>query len=43
MIVAINATWLLAGSSLAPKLRDPRRARGVNVALVGASALAVVQ
>jgi threonine/homoserine/homoserine lactone efflux protein len=39
MIVAINTVWLTAGASLAPLLRDPRRARRVNVAL--ASALVV--
>src|SRR5438105_2857678 len=27
MIVLINAVWLIAGASLAPMLRDPRRAR----------------
>jgi threonine/homoserine/homoserine lactone efflux protein len=46
MIVLINGAWLLAGASLAPVLRDPRRARIVNVllagALVGATALAVL-
>jgi threonine/homoserine/homoserine lactone efflux protein len=46
MVVLINVTWLLGGASLAPRLRDPRRARIVNVglaaALVGATALAVV-
>jgi threonine/homoserine/homoserine lactone efflux protein len=46
MIVLINTAWLVAGASLAPFLRDPRRARVVNVvlaaALVGAAALAVV-
>lgn len=46
MIVAINVTWLLAGRSLAPLLRDPRRARVVNVglaaALVAATALVLV-
>jgi threonine/homoserine/homoserine lactone efflux protein len=45
MIVVINAAWLLVGASLAPALRDPRRARVVNVvlatALVGAAVLAV--
>ena len=45
MIVLINATWLVAGSSLAPLLRDPRRTRVVNgvlaAALVGATALAL--
>jgi threonine/homoserine/homoserine lactone efflux protein len=47
MIVVINAAWLLVGASLAPALRDPRRARVVNVvlatALVGAAALAVLR
>jgi threonine/homoserine/homoserine lactone efflux protein len=47
MIVAINAAWLVAGASLAPLLRDARRARVVNgalaLALVGATALAVVR
>jgi threonine/homoserine/homoserine lactone efflux protein len=46
MIVLINTVWLIAGASLAPLLRDPRRARVVNcalaVALVAATALAVV-
>ena len=46
MIVLINSTWLVAGASLAPLLRDPRRSRIVNVtmavALVIATALAVV-
>jgi threonine/homoserine/homoserine lactone efflux protein len=46
MIVLINATWLVAGASLAPLLRDPRRGRVVNVALaaalVAATALAVL-
>lgn len=46
MIVLINATWLLAGASFAPLLRDPRRARIINitlaVALVVSSALAVL-
>src|SRR5919197_2391936 len=46
MIVVINVTWLGVGASLAPLLRDPRRARLVNVtlavALVAATALAVV-
>jgi threonine/homoserine/homoserine lactone efflux protein len=45
MIVLINSAWLVVGASLAPALRDPRRARVVNVvlaaALVGAAALAV--
>jgi threonine/homoserine/homoserine lactone efflux protein len=47
MIVVINATWLVAGASLAPLLRDPRRGRVVNVglaiALVAATALAVLR
>ena len=46
MIVVINTTWLLAGASLAPILRDPGRSRVVNtalaVALVAATALAVL-
>ena len=46
MIVLINATWLLAGASFAPLLRNPRRARVINVtlavALVGSTALAVL-
>ena len=46
MIVMICATWLVAGTSIAPLLREPRRARLVNVALgvavVGATALAVL-
>jgi threonine/homoserine/homoserine lactone efflux protein len=46
MIVLINAAWLLAGASLTPLLRHPRRARAVNVALaaalVGATALVVL-
>ena len=33
MIILICATWLVAGTSLAPLLRDPRRARVVNVGL----------
>lgn len=47
MIIAICAMWLVAGSSIAPLLRDPRRARVVNialaVALVAATALAVLR
>lgn len=47
MIVVIMTGWLVAGASLAPLLRDPRRARIVNVAfaaaLVAATALAVVR
>jgi len=46
MIIVICATWLVAGTSIAPLLRDPRRARLVNVALavglVGATALAIL-
>ncbi|HZQ66187.1 MAG TPA: LysE family transporter [Gaiellaceae bacterium] len=45
-IVLINATWLLAGTSLAPLLRHPRRSRLVNrslaVVLVAATAAALV-
>jgi threonine/homoserine/homoserine lactone efflux protein len=45
MIIVICATWLFAGRSIAPVLRDPRRARYVNIALavglVAATALAV--
>jgi threonine/homoserine/homoserine lactone efflux protein len=33
LIVLINSAWLLAGASLAPLLRDPRRSRVANVAL----------
>ena len=44
-IIVICATWLVAGTAIAPLLRDPRRACLVNVALavglVGATALAV--
>ena len=36
MIVAINASWLAAGASLAPVLRDPARARRANVLLAAA-------
>jgi threonine/homoserine/homoserine lactone efflux protein len=46
MIVVICTTWLVAGTSLAPVLRDPRRARFVNAtlaaALLGATALALL-
>jgi threonine/homoserine/homoserine lactone efflux protein len=46
MIVLINSTWLIAGASLAPLLRDPFRARIINVvlaaALIGATALALL-
>ena len=45
MIIVILATWLVAGTSLAPLLRDPRRGRVVNatlaVALLSATALTV--
>ena len=45
-IVVICGTWLVAGASITPLLREPRRARIVNVtlamALVGGTALAVV-
>jgi threonine/homoserine/homoserine lactone efflux protein len=47
MIVLIMVAWLLVGASLAPMLRDPRRARIVNTvlaaALVGTTALAVLR
>jgi threonine/homoserine/homoserine lactone efflux protein len=43
MLIVILSTWLVAGTSLAPILREPRRARVVNTALavvlVGATAL----
>jgi len=46
MIVVICAGWLVAGRSIAPLLRDARRARAVNLALalavVAATALAVL-
>jgi threonine/homoserine/homoserine lactone efflux protein len=46
MIVVICTTWLVAGTSIAPLLRDARRARAFNgamaVAVVGATALAVL-
>ena len=45
MLVIILSTWLVAGTSLAPMLREPRRARVVNAALavllVAATALTV--
>ena len=45
-IIVICAAWLVAGRSIAPLLRDPRRARLVNAALavglVGATALAML-
>jgi threonine/homoserine/homoserine lactone efflux protein len=46
MIVLIHVAWLLAGVSIAPLLRHPRRARVVNAALaaglVAATALAML-
>jgi threonine/homoserine/homoserine lactone efflux protein len=43
MLIMILSTWLVAGRSLAPMLREPRRARIVNTALavvlLGATAL----
>jgi len=46
-IVVICTAWLVAGTSIAPLLREPRRARVVNVALaaalVGATALAALR
>jgi threonine/homoserine/homoserine lactone efflux protein len=46
MIVLIMTAWLVAGASLAPMLRDPRRARMINAALaaalIAATALAVL-
>ena len=42
MIVLINASWLALGATLAPLLRDPRRARVVNVTLAAALVLATV-
>jgi threonine/homoserine/homoserine lactone efflux protein len=36
MIVVIMVSWLIAGAALAPMLRDPRRARIINVALAAA-------
>jgi threonine/homoserine/homoserine lactone efflux protein len=42
MIVVITGAWLVAGASLAPKLRDERRARVVNVALAVALVAATV-
>lgn len=45
-VIVICTTWLVAGTSIAPLLRQPGRARVVNaalaVALVGATALAVL-
>jgi threonine/homoserine/homoserine lactone efflux protein len=42
LIVAVNATWLLAGAWLAPVLRDPVRARFANPALAALLVAAVV-
>jgi threonine/homoserine/homoserine lactone efflux protein len=46
MIVLITTTWLIAGASFAPLLRDAHRSRIINAALaaalVGATALAVL-
>jgi threonine/homoserine/homoserine lactone efflux protein len=46
IIVVINVSWVVAGAALAPLLRDPARARTINVVLavtlVGATALAVL-
>ena len=47
MIIVICGTWLVAGTSIAPLLRDRRRARLFNaalaVAVVGATAIAVLR
>lgn len=46
MLIMILSTWLVAGTSLAPMLREPGRARVVNAALavglVGGAALAML-
>ncbi len=42
MIVLINVAWLLAGASLTPVLRDPRRGRVVNVVLAVVLVVAAV-
>jgi threonine/homoserine/homoserine lactone efflux protein len=42
LIVVINATWLAAGASLAPVLRDPRRARIANPVLAAILVVAAV-
>jgi len=46
MIILISTAWLLAGASLAPVLRDPRRSRIINITLamvlVAATTVAVV-
>jgi threonine/homoserine/homoserine lactone efflux protein len=36
MVVLIHVVWLALGISLAPLLRDPRRARAINLALAAA-------
>jgi threonine/homoserine/homoserine lactone efflux protein len=36
MVVAINATWLIAAAWVAPALRDPVRSRRANIALAAA-------
>jgi threonine/homoserine/homoserine lactone efflux protein len=47
MVVAINATWLIAAAWVAPALRDPVRSRRANIglaaALVVSTAAAVVR
>jgi threonine/homoserine/homoserine lactone efflux protein len=47
LIVVINGSWLVAGASLGPVLRNPRRARILNVALavalVAAAAAALLE
>ena len=47
VVVLIMAAWLLAGAGFASALRDPGRARVVNLvlaaALVGSTALAVLR
>jgi threonine/homoserine/homoserine lactone efflux protein len=42
MIVLINTSWLFAGASIAKALRDPRRARIVNVILAAALVVSAV-
>ena len=42
MIIVINTSWLLAGASLGPALRDPRRSRVINIALAVALVAATV-
>jgi threonine/homoserine/homoserine lactone efflux protein len=42
MIVLINGVWLLVGASLAPLLRDARRARIINVGLAAALIAATI-